>query len=471
MKPVDASCPATGRIRARAAIARLRRAGLRTSIIEGTLTMVHMTLTSAHFITGYALMLGANDFHLGVMNSLCPLVQFFQIAAAYVTNLVGSRRLVCAAGIVIFRGMFPVFGVLPFVPGLSSGGRVWTFLLLLLFANIAHMFILNPWNVWMGELIPVRIRGRYLGTRSALVVAAGVATMFLGSRALDFYRASGRENQGFLVLFSVAGVFAVAGLLMLLRQWEPPMRRVAPPALRNVIAGLRLKNFGRLCTFYFLWNAAVGLSMSFYTKLMLQYLHMSYSQIYLYAAATSLVGFALGRRIGRVMDAAGTKTTLLVCAGGVAFTPLLWLFAEPGRLWILAVDTLATGSLWTGVGLAGTNLPLLLTPDENKQHYMGLFTTIANLGIGLAALLSGKLAMWTAGFSLAVPWMRQPLQNYHLIIAVSVLCRIACVGFLMRVHESRSRSLGECAVMFKEWCSAALAAIAPKKYPDRSVWD
>ena len=59
------------------------RRGLRLSIVEGSLSNIHVTVCAGAFLTGFALLLGAGDFELGLIAALPFLGQLFQFVGAY----------------------------------------------------------------------------------------------------------------------------------------------------------------------------------------------------------------------------------------------------------------------------------------------------------------------------------------------------------------------------------------------------
>ncbi|MDG2198224.1 MAG: hypothetical protein P8O70_15360 [SAR324 cluster bacterium] len=65
----------------------ITRLGLKFSLWEGASASVHMTLTSGAFLTGYALLLGANDFELSLLLALLMLMQSMQLPRAYFSNV------------------------------------------------------------------------------------------------------------------------------------------------------------------------------------------------------------------------------------------------------------------------------------------------------------------------------------------------------------------------------------------------
>src|SRR5690606_31658368 len=120
--------------------------------------------------------------------------------------------------------------------------------------------------------------------------------------------------------------------------------------------------------------------------------------------------------------------------------PLLWLFATPARLAALWTDGVLTGIFWTGFQLAALNLPWIVTPEKNRAYYLGVFTTIAGLGIGLASLLSGHLAEILSGVRVHVPGLGHPLINYHFIFISASLIRLCSLPLLPREQKQRQRA-------------------------------
>ena len=57
----------------------ITRKALRISTIEGSWAALHFLITSGVFFTGFALMLGANDFQLGLLGAIPVLAQVFQV--------------------------------------------------------------------------------------------------------------------------------------------------------------------------------------------------------------------------------------------------------------------------------------------------------------------------------------------------------------------------------------------------------
>src|SRR6266508_4261331 len=68
------------------------RRGLQLSIVEGSLSNIHVTVCAGAFLTGFALMLGAGDFEVDLIAELPFLGHQFQCVGAYLEERLVERR-------------------------------------------------------------------------------------------------------------------------------------------------------------------------------------------------------------------------------------------------------------------------------------------------------------------------------------------------------------------------------------------
>jgi Na+/melibiose symporter-like transporter len=303
------------------------------------------------------------------------------------------------------------------------------------------MFVANSWAVWMADVVPLKVRGRYFGFRSGLALVYNTCWSIGGGALLDHFRGEQQEPLGFALLFSIACVFAFIGLMLLRKQWEPPLRREMHPSFGKLLEVFEAPSFRRACSYLFVWNFGIGIGAAFYSKYMLANLRMSFQMVLLYPVVVNLTGFACSRAWGRFMDTVGTRSTALVCSWVITFLPLIWWFARPGVLWPIWVDAVSTGIFWTGLTLANGNLPFIVTPDEHKMHYVGVFTTVSGLGMGIASLLSGKIASVLSGVQFHVPGLSHPIVNYQVIFGLSVGFRLVSLVWLTGLREQNVKCL------------------------------
>src|SRR5215216_3666134 len=106
------------------------RRGLRLSIVEGSLSNIHVTVCAGAFLTGFALMLGAGDFELGLIAALPFLGQLFQFIGAYLEERLGERRSMTVISCGISRSLWALLAALPFLTVLGAA-RLPIFLIIL----------------------------------------------------------------------------------------------------------------------------------------------------------------------------------------------------------------------------------------------------------------------------------------------------------------------------------------------------
>lgn len=414
---------------------------MKLSNIEGAFSIAHVTLTGPSFLTGYLLLNGATDLQLTTILALPYFLMVFQLVAAVLVSRIGSRKGLCSFGLIMFRSVHVLLGLIPFIPGLSQGDRLWLVFGFLVASHLGFMLLANTWWMWMADLVPERIRGRYFGFRSAMALILSMFWALAGGALLDYYKARGDAMFGFCLLFSVASAFALVGLLFLNRQYEPKMNREPIPSFAQIFGILRNDNFRRATLFLFIWNFGVGMMVFLVAKHMLGYMGMSYQQLLLYPVIVNLVGFAVAKKWGRLMDAVGTRTTLLMCGLAAGFIPLLWLFTTPGTMWPIWIDAVATGMFMTGMNIAAVNLPLVVTPRKYRLYYLAVFAAISGLGVGFASVLSGQVAMMLSDFRWTLPGTDRVFVNYHLIFAASAFFRLGSMCLLVKYQEEKGRSL------------------------------
>src|SRR5689334_12226997 len=102
--------------------------GLRLSIVEGALSNIHISVTTSAFLTGFALLLGAGDFELGLIAALPFVGQLLQFVGAYLEERLGERRRLVAVTAGLSRSLWAVVAALPFLSALG-GARLPIFLL------------------------------------------------------------------------------------------------------------------------------------------------------------------------------------------------------------------------------------------------------------------------------------------------------------------------------------------------------
>lgn len=404
--------------------------GLQISIAEGALSNVHITTTTGAFLTGYALLLGARDFDLGVIAALPFIGQLFQFVGAYLEERLGERRMLTAVTAGLSRSLWAIVAALPFLGALGTA-RLPIFLLVLALAQALIGITANAWTSWMSDLVPARQRGRYFGTRNTIASLTAMSSSWLAGRVIDAYRGGGSDRVGYAIIFGIAVVCSLASAVLLRQQPEPPKRKTQRVDVRGLFtAPLRHRPFRTLSLASAGWALAVGISAPFFNAYGIQDLKLSFANLAVFAIVTSAVALITQPLIGRLQDRYGDKRVLVGSVLGAISLPWGWVLATPGFLLPLWLNAIGSGIFWPGITQGWMNLVMDRAPAEGRGAYVASFGAISGLGTFVASLLGGAIATGLSGAVIDLGPLR--LNHYALLFVASSVGRALMALVFMR---------------------------------------
>lgn len=371
--------------------------GLRLSTIEALLSSVHGNVTAGAFLTGFALLLGATPFELGVLGALPFVSQLFQFVGAYLEERLGKRRRLTVITSALSRGLWALIALLPFLGGLGSA-RMSILLVLLIISQALIGIAVNAWTSWMTDLVPPRQRGRYFGFRNTVASITAMISTWGAGALLDYYEQINNDALGYALIFGAAVITAIAGVIVLDRQPEPPIqRRERVRAVELFSAPMRnrpFRGFSLICTG---WALVTGIAGPFFNAFGIQTLGLSFTTLALFGVATSAVAIFTQPFIGRLQDRYGSRLVLVCCAIGVVPLPLGWVFSTPTFLLPLWLTSIFSGVFWPGITQGMVNLVMERAPNEGRGAYVAFYGAITGVGTFIAGLLGGVIASAIGG--------------------------------------------------------------------------
>jgi hypothetical protein len=405
-------------------------------------------------LTGWALFLKLSPFWIGVLGALPFIAQLVQLPAASLTSWLGHKR----AAVVAVAASRQVYLPLVLLPFLGLGLEAQQRILITVAAASGLLGVVgnNAWVMWMGELVPVPIRGRYFGKRSALCILGGTLASLGAGAGLDFGKSDGRAGLAFAALALAGCIAGAATTVLMARQHDPaPGASRVSPGLANALRPLRDPAARRVIAFQISWNLAIGIAATFFSVHMLRNLHMGFTLIALYNAGVAAVRMLSAPAWGRAIDRVGTRPVLSVCCFGMALVPLLWLLPTPDRLWPLAIDCVVSGVLWCGQGLAAFQLPLQVAPREGRPFYLATFATVGGIAFALASAAGGELiqhlpAHWS--------WHGYAFFGLHALFLLSAAGRLLSGWLGLRIVEPHAAPVSELLALMREGAHARVAA-------------
>ena len=437
-EPLPASSPAlTGAPRSdrpasRAPVpARPLRRSLNAAVAEGAAAEVFAACASGAVIIGWALHLGASAAVIGLLGALPLGAQVVSLPAAWFTSARSSKAVTLWA-VGISRLTFLPLLALPMLP-VDATTKLRLFMVIVGVSTIFGVVANSAWVAWMGDLVPERIRGRFVGRRTIYISVAGTLTSLGAALLLDRLARIGWTGPALCALTVVACLAGVASVVLMRRQHAP--RVAAEPgvsagqALRLALGDRRALPF---LGYLLAWNAAIGISASFFAYHMLTNLHTGFLVVAAHGVGVAALRIASARLWGSAVDRVGAGPVLVFCSFGIAASPLTWFFITPDRLWLIVFDAVVAGFLWAGHGIAAFDLTIGLAPRESRPFYVGAFATAGGLGFAAASILAGQLAVFIpAHFELA----GEAWSNLHVLFLMSAAGRLASAALSLRLHD------------------------------------
>jgi MFS family permease len=324
--------------------------------------------------------------------------------------------------VAVSRQLYWPLVALPFLP-LGPEARRTVLVAVVALAGVLGVLGNNAWVVWMGELVPRRLRGRYFGRRTMLCLLGAASAAAAAGLLMDRARQHGSVDQMLAALALVACLTGAVTTAVMRRQHDPgATHHPAAFDLRAVLRPVTDRRMRPLLAYQGVWNLGVGVAGSFFGLFMLRNLQIGFTLLALHGTATSLARMMAAPLWGRLIDRVGVRRVLVICSFGIAAVPLLWLLPTPARLWPLAVDAVVAGALWSGHALAAFTLPLEVAPREARPAYLGVLSTMGGLAFSVGTVLGGLLA---DALPRPIALFGHPLAALQVLFLLSALLRFA----------------------------------------------
>jgi len=459
--PALAGAPPPDGAGVRAAPARPLRRTLCAAVAEGACAEVFAACATGAVITGWALYLGASAAIIGFLGALPLVAQVASLPAAW---LIGahSRKAATVLAVCVSRLTFVPLIALPWLD-VAPAAKLRLFIGIVAVSTIFGVIGNSAWVAWMGDLVPGRLRGRYFGQRTIFLSVAGTLASLTAAVTLDRLAPLGFTGAALSALTAVACLAGLASLGLLLRQHEPAATARAAGAegwrsLRTALGDRRARPF---LHYQLAWNAAVGISASFFAYHLLTNLRTGFLVVAAHGVGVAIVRIASARLWGRAVDRIGARPVLIFCSFGISVVPAIWLFPTPERLWPIALEAVISGFLWGGHGIAALDLSIGLAPRTGRPFYLAAFATAGGIGFGVASVLAGQLAtLAPAHFALA----GHAWTSIHILFLLSSLGRLLSGRLAVRLHDPGAR--GGVPELMRSLSAPIRAAVADSFVPD-----
>ena len=364
---------------------------------------------------GYGLMAGAAEAYfpafalaVGIRPVLAGLVATAPLAAGGALQLLAPRAIARTPSLRRWTVVCMIVQALSFVPMIVlalHGGHPET----IVFASAAAYWAAGMganagWTPWMSRVVPARVRSRFFARRSGFVQAAMLLGLVGAGMSLQAASGGPHLRTVYAGMFGAAMLARLAGAIAIARQQGQDVQRPGKRMrMRSIPPRLRGTPRARLLGYLLAALAATAISGPFLTPYLLVHEHLSYASYCVFTAAIVIVKIAALPIFGRVMQRAGVKRVLTICALGIVPIPALWA-AGSAFGWLIFVQ------VYAGVAWAGFELAMLMTlfdaaDDAERTTIQSAFSAMQALGTAGAGFLGGALLGALSGGHRAYVWL------------------------------------------------------------------
>lgn len=403
--------------------------------------------------------IGATEFHVGLLMALTPLLMVLQLVAANLLDRIGCRRLMMAGwGL---RAVFLFFIIpLPFLVGVLPSWMLVSIMGLAMFGfNAVRGFASAAWFPWLSELVPEKVRGRYVGIEQLVINLSGFLTLILCGLFL------GEDPEGWryaaLFFFSAMAGFAGVWFLGKAPEFHPPAR---PKRLRrlgafftNLRIAWRYPPFRRTFRFVLVFTVAAFSFPPFLVLYQREVLGWGDGVILKLQAVMTLGVLLSAFFFGRATDHVGSRPILRLGDLALLFFILFWIWSaisqwNPGYL-AAGLSFLLWGFINAAHAVAQVRLTLGCCPPRHITYSMAIFMVLTSLAGASAPIFFGWLLM--VGQTV-IPILS---HTYAVLFCLSFLLVMASQFLLGAIPDPRAFHTRQVVQLAYGWPMRVLSAV------------
>ncbi len=386
-------------------------------------------------------LLGGHDVHIGAISSFGAVVNFTQWLAVPLLNRCRSNRRALA----IMLGAGAAIGVLLAFSVLGADNRarpeipLYLFLGSTLLMSIATGIQLTIEANWIGDLVPVRLRGWFTSVKTSVsLVGMSILGLIFGFLVDHSASLSGAA-------FRLYWVVVLSHLLAIMLVLRIPDRTPQPATLfhwRKSAPDQRIELRSRplwcYIGFYVSWTAGRGLLNAFVSIFLIESFGMGLLQLSGLNLINQAISIGLLLFLGQVTDRHGNRRALMWLSVAVGAAMLLWLATPWLGLTAIIVFYVINSMAGATHTMLVVNYGLEIYPEKGRSLYLALTRMI----IGAASLLTINLAGIAARQMELANWsftlFGAEMSRYQLLFGIGALLATASVLPLFFTGERRT---------------------------------
>lgn len=440
--------------------------GMKWLTWEGAATMGFNSITESGFLAAYALLLGANNFQIGILAALPFMVQPTQILMIILVERLKMRKAFSVVAWTASQLVWVPIALIPVFIGTNGALSISALLGLVALRSLLASARNANFNSWVRDLVPANTLGSFHSRRLTLAMVTAIVFSLGASFFVDFWKTQNpgdSEIYGYTIVLLVGVIFiGMASPIFMMLVPEPLMQTPVggrPSLADNLTRPLRDRNFRQLMNFLFFRGFTANLAIPFFAVYMLERIGLPLTAVIALTVVSQLSNMMFLRVWGPMSDRMGSKVVLSVCTSLLLIVILGWTFTTLPDRYALTIPLLVILHVFAGIAIAGINvttqaLGMKLAPPGNAGPYLAGASLATNLGAGLAPLVGGKFADFFSvrAFNVSVEWIDPQravglpafsLTGHDFLFAVSFVLGLVALNTLTTIREEGEASREE----------------------------
>lgn len=390
----------------------------------------------------YLKRLGASATILSIANSFIYFLDILQIIGARYVEKIGYRKFVVTA--LSVRAVFVFATACVMLVTMENMTRIHILLVVLFCFNTVRSISLCGVLPWMTHIVPANLRGKFV-SRDQMCIGIGMVMMSL---VVSFYFQYFTHMKDFAPIYFTAFLLTILSLFFLRRTpdaiLEKKHEKHSPTPWRKIFGHAPFRNL-LIYNFVLFFSAAGG--MVFWVPFFKDLCHASDFQtlmtgvLYGIAAIPSLFYF------GKIIDRVGSRPMLAMAnviliihfAGWLLVAAKILPFNWPMLFW----QQFTAGVCFPLFNTANTRMAMMLTPSDERSHFLAMFNVVKSLTLGGAPILWGllidRMMTWQGTYIGAWHW-----NAYSVFYTGLVFIVLIAFLFRMRLDDPGSMTTMSC---------------------------
>ncbi len=298
---------------------------------------------------------------------------------------------------------------------------------------------------WLGDLVPLEVRGRFLGRREAWMTAGlvlGTASAALATWQWHEYcvrmKTPTLEWQAYVACGAAGALMFALATIPLATMADVASARTDPPfpavRLGDWWAPVVDRRYRRFMAFGLWFSFSNGIMQTAQQVFLMTGLGLSLAQKKLLDGGSRGVQAMLLPTFGQTVDRRGNVPVLAVSQSVIAMASLFFLYASPDAKWWV-LGAYACWLAFGGENVALPNLMLGLSQTGQTPAYAAAWFAWTQLAYSLSVLAGGVLFDWMAAHFHPTYVGGAPIDDFFVIFLAGWLLKSSGVALALRIPE------------------------------------